>query len=439
MNKIRVIIIFLLANLSFLLFSQEKPERWTLSECIDYAFRNNIQIEQAKIGLEQSEINTKQARAQLFPSLSASIGQNFSNRPISNDGNSHNNYSGNYGLSAGMTIFDGGRLVKNLEQQKMQEEVSFYSILSAEKNIEMAILRVYMQILYAKEAVNVYQEVINVSQYQRDRGEALLMAGTISRADLAQLEAQLASDKYDLIVAQNTLKYFQLQLKQLLELEIEDEIDIVDPELDEEDILKLLPNVEEVYFTSLRVMPQMKSSRVNIYIAELETAKARAGYLPRVSLSASLGTNHSGNLDTSFDDQLRNNFSDGVGVTVSIPVYTNRENKSAVEKAKLSEISAYLDLLNVEKDLLQEVELAHQDAVSAQNQYIASKERVRALETSYELIEQQFNLGLKNTLELLTEKNNLLLAQQNLLQAKYTSIMNAQILNLYQDLPLEIN
>lgn len=438
MNTIRIMIICLLTCNTIISVAQESPKQWSLSDCINYALEHNIQIRQTKIGAEQSTINTKQARSQLFPSVSASIGQNFSNRPIANDGKSVNSYSGNYGINANMTLFNGGKLMKNLQQQKLQEEVSQYAVLEAEKDIEMSILRIYTQILYAKEAVNVYNEVVEVSQYQRDRGEALLTAGSISKADLAQLESQLSSDKYDLITAQNTLDYSYLQLKQLLELGLEDEIEIVIPELNTEDILSPLPDLNTVYYTSLEVMPQMKSSRTNVDIAGLETAKARAGHFPKISLSASVGTNHATNLDSSFEDQLRDNFSDGVGVSVSIPIFANRENKSAVEKAKLNEKSAQLDLLTVEKNLLQEVELAHQDAVSAQSQYVAASERVKALETSYQLIEQQFQLGLKNTLELLTEKNNLLVAHQNLLQAKYTSIMNCQILHLYQDLPLEI-
>ena len=439
MNNRRFITLFFLASV-LTIFAQNKPEQWDLISCINYAKENNIQIQKSKISLEQNSENTKLAQSQFLPSLSASVGQNYTNRPFLQENSLYdkNTYNGNYGVNASMTLFSGGKLMKNLQQQKIYEEMSQYAVLEAEKNIEISILQIYMQILYAQEAVNVYKEVIEASQYQRDRGEALLSAGMISRVDLAQLEAQLSSDKYQLIGAQNTLQYAKLQLKQLLELTINDDINIVIPEINEENILKPLPDLYNVYFTSLEVMPQMQSSRLNVDAAELEIAKARAGYFPRLSLSASAGSSNISGSGLTFGEQLKYNFNDGVGLSLNIPIFSNRENKTAVQKAKLSEQTAKLDYQDTQKSLLQEVELAHQDAVSSQSQYVAATENVKALEISYGMIQQQYELGMKNTLELLTEKNNLLTAQQSQLQAKYTSIMNSQILNLYQDLPIEI-
>ena len=416
-----------------------KPEKWDLATCINYALANNIQIQKSKIGLEQSNIDVKQAKAQLYPNLSASVGQNFINRPfLVADDVRANTYSGNYGVSSSMTLFNGGILLRNIKQQKLQKEASSYAILEAEKNIEIAILQVYMQILYATEAVNVNKETVNTSQYQRDRGETLMRAGSISKVDLAQLEAQLSSDKYLLVNAENTLRLAKLRLKQLLELRLEEEIDIVIPQINEQDILRPLSDLSDIYQVSLSVMPQMKISRLNTDITGIGTEMAKGGYFPKVSLSASAGTSHLSGGYLSFEDQLRNNFSDGVGVTVNIPVFTNRTNKSAVERARLNEKTAQLNLQEAEKNLLAEIETVYQDALSAQSRYIAASESVRALQISYHLFEQQFNLGMRNTLDLLTEKNNLLAAMQNQLQAKYMSIMNIQLLNLYQDLPIEI-
>ncbi len=437
--NIRTLIIYFFIGITIPVLAQEKTQKWDLATCINYALANNIQIQKSKISLEQSSINVKSAKAQLHPNLNASIGQNFVNRPLLvADNEKANTYSGNYGLSSSMTIFNGGIVLKNIKQQKLQEQVSDYAILEAEKNIEMAILQVYMQILYATEAINVNKETVQTSQYQRDRGESLLRAGSISKVELAQLEAQLSSDKYLLVNAENTLSLAKLQLKQLLELQLEDDIDIIIPEIDEQDILKPLPDLANIYSVSQEVMPRMKSSRLNTDITRIETEMAKGGYFPKVSLNASAGTSHISGNTLSFDDQLRNNFNDGIGMTVNIPIFTNRENKSAVERARLNQKTAELDLQEAGKNLLAEIETVYQDALSAQSQYISASENVKALQISYNLFEQQFNLGMKNTLDLLTEKNNLLSAMQNQLQAKYMSIMNAQLLNLYQDLPIEI-
>lgn len=436
--KIQVFLISFLVMIFTNLSAQEKPVQWDLTNCIDYALKNNIQIQKSKITLEQSAVNTKQAKAQLFPNLTASVNQDFSNSPLLVGGGTANSYTGNYGISSSLMLFDGGKTQKNIRQQKLLEEVGQYNVQYSQKSMQFSILQSYLQILYAAESVNIDSATVEVSKFQFERGGNLLKAGSISKVDLAKLESQYSSDKYQLIVAKNTLETRKLTLKQLLELTVADELNIAIPTLNEMDVLKPLPALQNIYETSLNVMPQLKSSKLNIQVAGLETEKAKTGYLPKINLNASVGTSHSSLSSYNFGQQLQDRFNEGIGISVSIPIFSNRSTKSAVETSRLSEKTSRLNLLDTEKSLLTEVESAYQDALSAQSQYVAATEKVKALQTSYDLIEQQFNLGLKNTLELLTEKNNLLAAKQSLIQAKYLSIMNVQMLNLYQDLPLEI-
>ncbi len=436
--NIRIFIIAFLTSIVLPVWAQEKPEKWDLATCVNYALTNNIQIQKSRISLEQSDINLKLAKAQLHPDLNASVGQNFTNRPFLVSDGDANSYRGNYGISSSMTLFNGGILLKNIKQQKMFSEMSNYAILAAEKNVEMSILQTYMQILYATDAVNVYKETIKTSQYQKSRGDAFLQAGSISKVELAQLEAQLSSNEFLLVNAENTLSLARLRLKQLLELKLEDEMDIVIPEIDDREVLKPLAELANIYQIALNVMPQIKSARLNVDINKIETKIAKGGYYPKVSLNASAGTSHVSEGYLSFEDQLRDNFNDGAGVTVNIPIFTNRRNKSAVESARLNEKTAQLDLQEAEKNLLTELETVYQDALSAQSQYVSATENVKALQISYDLFEQQFSLGMKNMLDMLTAKNDLLSAMQNQLQAKYMSIMNAQLLNLYQDLPVSL-
>ena len=423
--------------IAFGISAQEKPKIWDLTTCIDYALKNNIQIQLSKVSLEQSVVTTKQAKAQLLPNLSASINQNFSNYPLTTSSTT-NVYGGNYGISSSMLLFDGGKTLKNIEEQKLLEKVGQYNVEYAQKSIQFSILQSFMQILYANETVNIDSATLEISNTQFDQGKALLKAGSISQVDLAQLESQLSSDKYQLVVAKNNLETQKLNLKQLLELTVNDQLEVVIPSLTELDILKPLPSLENIYVNSLNSMPQLKSSKLNVQIAGLETDKAKAAFFPKVNLNAAVATNHSTVSPLAFGTQLQNGLNEGVGLSVSIPIFTNRNNKSVLEIDKLAEKSSQLDLQNTEKSLLTTIESIYQDAISAQNQFVAANEKVKALQISYDLIDQQFKLGLKSTLDLLTEKNNLLAANQSLLQAKYLSIMNIQLLNLYQDLPLEI-
>lgn len=415
--------------------AQELPAVWNLSSCIDYALANNIDIRKSKLSLQEAEASTKQAKAQLYPNLSASIGQQFGNNAFV-QGSSF--YSGSYDLNASMTLYSGGINLKNIRQQKLYEEVGANSVAAAELDIRMSLLQVYMQILYADEAVNINKNTLETSEYQVKRGSELLKAGSISQSDFAQLESQLASDKYQLVVSENNLRTMKLQLKQLLELGGFDEMTIVIPEIDEELVLKPIGSLPEIYQTSLQTMPEIKNSRIDSLAAAIETTKAKAGYIPTIKLNAGIGSGHSTAVEYSAGQQMKDGFNENVGISISIPILSNREHKTAVEKARINEQTAALNITDAQKSLQTELESVYNDAIAAQNQYLAAKEQLRSLTISYDLIQQQFDLGMKNTLELLTEKNNYLTAQQSLIQAKYMSVINSQLLNLYQAKALEI-
>lgn len=416
---------------------QEKPAQWDLKSCIDYAKAQNIQIKKSKISLQESRENTLQAKAALLPSLSFSTGHNLVNHPDS-EVSDRNDYSGSYGLNTSVDLYHGGKLRKSIKQQELQDKIQELTILEAENDIELAITETFVQLLYANETVDINRNVVEISRAQRDRAEQLLAAGSISTTDLAQLESQYNSDKYQLVAAQTTLEDVRLQLKQLLELEVTDHLDLSIPEIPDREVLTVLPGKVQVYETSLRIMPQIEYSRINIDAAGLGVATAKAGYSPSLRLTAGIGTGHVSGSSFTFGTQLRNSFNESVGVSLSIPVFSNRSNKTAVKLAQLNVETSELNYVGVQKDLLKSVEKAYLDATSSQAKYRAAVESLKASELSFKLVEEQFNLGMKNTVELLTEKNNLLSARQEVILAKYMSILNIQLLNFYQGKPIEI-
>ncbi|MDD2438163.1 MAG: TolC family protein [Massilibacteroides sp.] len=427
-----ILSIFLLLLLfPLLLNAQEKPEKWTLNACLNYALEHNIQVKKSMVNFLSGKEDYLQAKAQLFPSLSASSSHNFANYPSSNT-DDNNSYTGSYGLNASLKLFDGGRRLNAIKQEELQTQASQLDVEQSEDDIRIALIQAYMQVLYAYESVKINQNTVEVSKAQLNRSEELYKAGSISKVDLSQIESQYSTDKYQLVVAETNLATYKLQLKQLLELEIEEEIELDIPELTEEDILAPLPEKQVIYATALSVMPEMKSSKLNVDISELEIKKAKAGYLPSLSLSAGIGTGHSSGTGITFKDQLWDRFSESVGLTLSIPIFSNRENKTAVNKAKFAVTTNQLELINTQKNLLKTVEGLYLDATSSQNQYLAAQDRLGAVAQSYKQTEEQFFLGMKNTLELLTEKSNWLTAQQEILQTKYMAIMSIQLLNIYQ-------
>lgn len=421
----------------------QQPMEWNLQSCIDYALKQNITIRKNRVQVQSSGVDVKTARAALFPSLSFSTSQNMVNRPYQETSSiisgseilkssSTTSYNGNYGLNAQWTLYNGGKRLKSIEQQKLNNRVAELDVASSENDIEESIAQVYIQILYATESVKVNEQTVKVSKAQRDRAKELLMAGSIAQSDLAQLEAQVSSDRYQLVLAEATLQDYKLQLKQLLELEGTEEMQVYLPVLSDENVLSPLPAKMDVYEAALALRPEIEAGKLNVQASDVGIAIAKAGYLPSLSLSAGIGTNNTSGSDFTFAEQMKNGWNNSIGLSVSVPIFNNRQTKSAVEKARLQRETNVLSLLDNQKVLFKTVEGLWLDANSAQQRYAAANEKFRSTQTSYDLVSGQFDLGMKNTVELLTEKNNLLQARQEQLQAKYMTILNTQLLKFYQ-------
>lgn len=413
--------------------AQEAPKTWTLQECLDYAYENNIQVRQSRNTHLSGIEDTKQAKAALFPSLVASTTQSYTNYP-SSEVTDNNSYTGTYGITAGMTIFEGGKLRTEVKRQKVQNQMDALSVEESVNDIRIAIVQAYMQCLYAADAVRINRSTAEASKAQRDRAEEMLSAGSISRVDFAQLQSQYSSDEYQVVVASSTLDNYKLQLKQLLELDIMEEMNPAVPGVKEENVLKALPSKDEVYATALKVMPQIRRGELGVEAAKLEEKSARAGFYPSISLSASIGTGHMSNNDFESGSQIWNRFNENVGLTLSIPIFSNRKNRTAVNKAKIAVDNSYLEWTSLQKELLRDVESAYLDATSAQAQYLSAREKEKYARESYELTSEQFRVGVKNTVELITAQNEYSAAQQQVLQAKYLTLLSIELLNIYQGL-----
>ena len=247
----------------------------------------------------------------------------------------------------------------------------------------------------------------------------------------------MSTDKYQLVTAQATLQDYKLQLKQLLELDGESEMNLYIPTLGTENVLAPCPPNGRLPFCP-RAPSGNRSRQTEYTDIRPRHQNCRAGYLPTLSLSAGIGTSHANGNDFTFSEQVKQNWNNSLGFTVSVPIFSNRQTKSAVEKAKIQKQTSELDLLDDQKTLYKTIETLWLDANSAQQRYAAATEKLKSTQTSYELIQEQFNLGMKNTVELLTEKSNLLSAQQETLQAKYMAILNMQLLKFYQGEKIEL-
>ena len=374
--------------------------------------------------------DTREAKAALLPSLAVSATQGYTNYPSSN-AEDNNSYTGTYGINAGLTLYEGGKLRTAVKEQRLQNRIDALSVAESANDIRIAIVEAYMQALYAA-AVEVAAGTAEVSRAQRDRAEQMWQAGSISKVDFAQLESQYASDLYQVVVARSSLDDYKLQLKQLLELDITEEMNLAAPAEGEETVLQALPAKTDIYATALDAMPQIERGRLGVETAELGIREARAGFYPSVSLTAGLGTGHMTGGGFQSGSQVWNRFNENVALSVSIPIFSNRKNRTAVNKARIAASNSRLEQLGLKKELLRKVESAYLDAISSQSRYTAARQKERYARQSYDLTDEQFRVGRKNTVELITAQNELSSARQEVLQAKYMALLNIRLLDIYQ-------
>ena len=435
--------------LALMAMTAQAQRQWTLQECLDYALEHNIQLQKNRLTEAQDREDIQMRRAALLPSLSFSTNQNASWRPWSQSyvnlsggtmtsTSSEVDYNGSYGLNAQWTVWNGGRNHKNLEKSKLTAEMAEYATAESANTIQEQITQLYVQILYQAEAVRVAEQVLEASKMQRDRAQEMVDVGSLARVDLKQLEAQVSQDEYTVVNNRTQLDNYRLQLKQLLELVGTDDFDVATPNTGDANVLSAIPPKEAVYASAYAFRPEIQSGKLSIEQSELDIDIARRGFYPSVSMSAGIGTSNNSGISTALTEQWRRNLNNSIGLTVSVPIFDNRQNRTNVRKAKLSKDAADLSLQDTEQQLYQQIETYWLNARNAQQQYVAAKANVESMQETYGLVSEQFRLGLKNIVELTTGKNNLLQAQQQLLQSKYTALYNLAMLRFYQGEPIRL-
>lgn len=424
--------------------SASAQKKWTLTECIDYALQNNITLQQAKLQKQSATEERKQAKAALLPSLSASTSQSFGYRPWLENGvatvtngtvNSKVNktyYNGSYGINAQWTVWNGNQNRNQVKLGEVSEQQAELQTETTANNIQERIAQLYVQILYMNEAVEVNKQSLETSKRNEQRGKEMVEVGKMAKADLAQLTAQRAADEYTIVEAESNIANYKLQLKQLLELTGDEAFDIEMLTAGDEQALAEIPALSTVYETALGGRPEIKNAQLGLKQSDIQMNIAKAGAMPTISINGGVGTSTASMSSQNWDKQIKTNFDASVGASVSVPLFDNRKTKTAVNKARIQREQAQLELLDQQKQLYATIEGYWLDAETNQQKFKTALTTVESEQASYDLLEEQFRLGLKNIVELMTGKDRLLSSQQNKLQAKYTTILNRQLLRFYQ-------
>ncbi|MFI3285863.1 MAG: TolC family protein [Rikenellaceae bacterium] len=432
---LRVAVLLLSCALAYEGYAQNNQESISMSldECLEYAKKNSITLQKAQLQIDDSAAQQLSAKGAFLPTISGSVSQSFSSAPLSEESAlSGGTYSGSYGLDLSLTLYSGGSNRAQLKKSGVNQEIASLEMDELSNSLEVAITETYIEILYAIEQIEVAQGSLELSEQNEIRGRAFWQVGSINEADLAQIESATASSKYNIVVAQTKLSNLYVALKQLLEISQDITFEIKELPISEDILMAQIPTVAEVYNSALDLRPEIQSSKLYIESAALDQTIAEAGYLPKLSLTAGTGINHNSSSSYDFSSQMRNNFSTSAGINLSIPIFSGYKNKSNVAIAQNSVKRASLSLTESEKALYQTIETLRNNAANAQAMYSVSEYLLQSNLKSMELTTKQYEVGLKNTIELLTEQDNYNQTYQEHLTNKYQLILNKALLNYYK-------
>ena len=423
--------------------SLSAQKKWSLQDCIDYAMENNITLKKSKLQKQGATEDLKGAKAALLPTVSASTNQSVGYQPWKDSGIAtvtngtvntkvdKTSYNGSYSLSGQWTVWNGGRNTNTIKLDQIAEQQAELSAQETANSIQERIAQIFTQILYLDENVKVNEQTLETSLKNEERGREMVNVGKMSKADLAQLSAQRANDEYSIVEVRSQLENYKLQLKQLLEITDETPFDVAVPEISDEQILAEIPGLQTVYEQALLTRPEIERSQLAIKSSDVSLSLAKAGWMPNVSVNGGLSTSTTSLSNMGWGSQFKSNVNSSLGLGVSMPIYDGRSTKTSVNKAKIQQLQAQLDLQDQQKTLYSDIQQFWLNAWTNQQKYQAAKSSVESAQQSYDLLSEQFRLGLKNIVELMSGKDKLLSSQQNQLQSKYQTLYNQQMLQFY--------
>ena len=421
--------------------AQAQERVWTLPQCIDYALENNLSVKQSGLNVEQKEISLNTAENNRLPDLSGSAGQNFSfGRGLTADNTYANTNTTNTSFSVGASVpvFNGFQIKHNVELSKLDLAAATADLEKAKDDIRVAVAQAYVQILYNMEILDVARSQVEIDSLQVVRLNEMAANGKASRAEVSAQEASLAQSLVSATQAANNLSLAVLELTQLLELPSPEGFRIARPSVEGLETAMLM-DPEAIYAEAVRVKPAVKAEEIRLDQAMKNIDLAKDSFLPRLSLSGGLGTNYytsSGYPSSGFGDQIKNNFSQYIGLNLNIPIFSKFSNRNQVRSARLSYSSQEIMLDNARKSLYKEIQQAYYNAVGSQAKYRSSAVAAASAEDAFELAQAKYENGKSGITEFNEAKARYMSASSDLVQARYEYLYQSKILDFYRGLNL---
>jgi len=457
---------------------------WSLTQCIQYAQQNSLSVKQGQNQIEQAQLSKQEARFSRYPSVNSSLsgGINFGRTidPVTNDFTSESVITNSLGINAGVTLYNGGRIRNQIKQSQINVDIAEADNEQIKNDLALSVAAAYLQILLDQEQLVNAKNRLAQTQAQLSQTDRLIQAGTLPEADRLEILANVARDEQSIVTQQNAVEISYLNLKNLLQINPDEDIQI-----EKIKTLEIPVNADpdgvaltQVYNRALTNQPFIKADQARLNSANLETEIAKSFGLPVVSLFGNINSFYSdqvpdftnitnpGTIVTTapenviidgvnsqiqsfqlqgltfgkrgYFNQLNDNFGQSVGLSVSIPIYNQAQTRLAKERAQLNILNTQITAQQNKQQLKMDIQSAIATARANKKQYEASEKTVKALDLAYINTEKRYKLGAVNTFQYTTAKNTLDQAAIDLIIAKYNYLYSLQILDFYQGKRLEL-
>ncbi|MDF2157664.1 TolC family protein [Algoriphagus sp. CAU 1675] len=440
--------LILFSGLIFKANSQGSVEPLDLRTAVEIALENNLTLKRSELNQLTNEATLLQNQGSRLPSLStgASTGYRWgrSINPVTNLFETQRIGNVNVSASSNATLFAGMRVNNSINQAQANLQSGLYNIEATKNSITLNIINLFINVIFNREQVKIAQNQLETTREQLERTSKLVDAGSLPLSDKLDLQAQNATNELEVINAKNSLRISKLQLAQAMQVPFTEEFDVVEPELEVNEALMASETPSAIYNTAVEVMPEIKAAEKNVESAEYGEKVARGAFLPSLGVGANLFSNYvdraaPGMEPASFSSQIENNLSQSVNLQLSIPIFSQFNNKASLQRARVQRQIAEVAELEAKNQLRQDIESAYNSALAAEQSYQASQKRVQSLEESFRIAQQRFDLGAINSVDFQVAQNNFYNAQADLLNAKYTYIFRVKVLDFYLGNPINLN
>lgn len=422
-------------------------ERWSLRRCIDYAIEHNINIRRTANAVEQSAVEANTAKWARLPNLNASAGQswNWGRTQTAIKNEETGDYStvyvntssqgSNLNLSTSIPLFTGLQIPNQYALAKLNLKAATADLAKAQEDIAINVASAYLQVLFNQELQQVAESQVELSLQQQARITRLADMGKASMAEVAEAKARVAQDQMTAVQARNNYELALLDLSQLIELESPEGFLLESPDVSF--ALQQLTPPDEIYQTALTNKPAIQAAEYRLEGSKHSIRIAQSAYYPQLNLNGSLGTNYYSTINRTFRQQMGDNFSKYVGLSLSVPIFNRFSTRNRVRSARLQRDNYELQLTETKKTLYKEIQQAWYNAVAAESKYSSSHTAAEAGAESFRLMSEKYENGKANAVEYNEAKQNLMRAQSDELQAKYEYLFRSKILDFYKGESIE--